>query len=108
MLIWIGAKWRYLLTPTIHFEDAVTARLKQSVDHWRNILPLDDDAAADLIEADGIDILVDLSSHTGGNRLLVFARKPAPIQVTWLGFSATTGMQAMDYRITDVTPSLWA
>ena len=86
----------------LHIEDAVTVRLQQSVDHWRNIVPLDDDAAADLIEVDGIDILIDLSSHTGGNRLLVFARKPAPIQVTWLGFSATTGMRAMDYRITDV------
>ena len=86
----------------LHIEDAVTVRLQQSVDHWRNIVPLDDDAAADLIELDGIDILIDLSSHTRGNRLLVFARKPAPIQVTWLGFSATTGMRAMDYRITDV------
>jgi predicted O-linked N-acetylglucosamine transferase (SPINDLY family) len=82
--------------------DAVTVRLKAAVDHWRNIWALDDDAAADLIEADGIDILVDLSSHTGANRLLVFARKPAPVQATWLGFSATTGMRAIDYRITDV------
>ena len=85
-----------------YVEDAVTARLKESFDHWRNIRPLDDDAAADLIEADRIDILVDLSGHTAGNRLLVFAHKPAPIQVTWMGFSATTGMRAMDYRITDV------
>jgi protein O-GlcNAc transferase len=83
-------------------EDAMTARLNDSFDHWRNIRALDDDAAADLIEADKVDILVDLSSHTGANRLLVFARKPAPVQVTWLGFSATTGLQAIDYRITDV------
>jgi protein O-GlcNAc transferase len=83
-------------------EDAMTARLKDSFDHWRNIHALDDDAAADLIEADGIDILVDLAAHTKDNRLLVFARKPAPVQVTWLGFSATTGLQAIDYRITDV------
>ena len=69
------------------------------IDHWRDIRALNDDAAADLIEADAIDILVDLSAHTGFNRLL--ARKPAPVQVTWLGFPATTGMKAMDYRITD-------
>ena len=88
--------------PNISVEDSVTARLKDSFDYWRDIRPLDDDKAADLIEADRIDILVDLSGHTDGNRLLVFARKPAPIQVTWMGFSATTGMRAMDYRITDV------
>jgi predicted O-linked N-acetylglucosamine transferase (SPINDLY family) len=82
-------------------EDHITARLKPTFDHWRNIKTLDDDAAADLIEADEIDILIDISGHTGYNRLLVFARKPAPIQVTWLGYPATTGMKAMDYRITD-------
>ncbi len=83
-------------------EDNVTARLKQSFDHWRPIRFLNDDQAADLIEQDKIDILVDLAGHTGDNRLEIFARKPAPIQVTWLGFPATTGMKAMDYRITDV------
>ncbi|MSQ70761.1 MAG: tetratricopeptide repeat protein [Betaproteobacteria bacterium] len=68
---------------------------------WREIADLDDDASAALIQADAIDLLVDLSGHTRGNRLLVFARKPAPLQITYLGYPNTTGMSAMDYRITD-------
>ena len=88
--------------PNISVEDSVTARLKDSFDYWRDIRPLAyDDKAADLIEADRIDILVDLSGHMAANRLLVFARKPAPIQATWLGFTTTTGVKAIDYRITD-------
>jgi predicted O-linked N-acetylglucosamine transferase (SPINDLY family) len=81
--------------------DNITARLKQEFDHWRDVHVLSDGAVANLIEADEIDILVDLAGHTGHSRLLVFARKPAPVQVTWLGYPATTGMVAMDYRITD-------
>lgn len=68
---------------------------------WRDISALDDAQAASLIEQDAIDILVDLSGHTRGNRLLVFARKPAPLQLTFLGYPNTTGMRAMDYRLTD-------
>lgn len=68
---------------------------------WRDISGLDDAQAAGLIERDAIDILVDLSGHTRGNRLLVFARKPAPLQLTFLGYPNTTGMRAMDYRLTD-------
>ena len=82
-------------------EDATTARLRGMADGWRNIATLDDGAVVDAILADGIDILVDLSGHTAKNRLQVFARKPVPVQVTWLGYPDTTGLAAMDYRLTD-------
>lgn len=82
-------------------EDHISDRLRPLFDHWLNIAGLRDDAAADRIEADGIDILVDLSGHSAFHRLLLFARKPAPIQVTWMGHPATTGLSAIDYRLTD-------
>ena len=81
--------------------DAVTARLRGLADQWRPIVGLDDEALAGQVRADGIDILVDLTGHTGRNRLLAFARKPAPVQVTWLGYPNTTGLTAIDWRITD-------
>lgn len=83
------------------YEDAITEKLKQHFDHWRDIRELTPDEAADLIEQDKVDILVDLAGHTANNGLMIFARKPAPVQVTWLGYPATTGMKAMDYKITD-------
>jgi predicted O-linked N-acetylglucosamine transferase (SPINDLY family) len=81
--------------------DDFTQRMKRACPNWRNILNLSDQDAANRIRSDAIDILVDLSGHTAGNRLLLFALKPAPIQVTYLGYPNTTGMTAMDYRLTD-------
>ena len=82
-------------------EDAVTARFRSGVDRWRNICDMADADAARLVREDGIDILVDLSGHTVGNRLLLFARKPAPVQVTAWGGVTGTGLDAMDYILAD-------
>lgn len=81
--------------------DAVTERLKRHAHGWVNCIALDDAALAARIAADGIDVLVDLSSHTEGHRLLVFARQPAPVQVSWFGFPVSTGLPTMQYRFTD-------
>ncbi|MFM9967453.1 MAG: tetratricopeptide repeat protein [Burkholderiales bacterium] len=82
-------------------EDDYTAHFKAITDHWHSTVGMSDDAMAQLIQKHQIDILVDLAGHSASNRLRVFARKPAPIQVTYLGYPATTGLSAMDYRLTD-------
>ena len=82
-------------------EDHFTRLFKHSVTVWRDILRVSDEAVAEQIHNDKIDILIDLSSHSGGNRLLIFARKPAPIQITAWGYGTSTGMRAIDYFFAD-------
>ena len=81
--------------------DAFTEIIQQAVPHWHEVADLSDEALGERIRADGMDVLVDLSGHTTGQRLLVFARRAAPVQVTWIGFQLPVGMKAMDYRLAD-------
>ena len=81
--------------------DGLTRRLQHYTDKWRVIIGKSDAEVAGQIREDGIDVLVDLSGYTGGSRLAVFARKPAPVQATWLGYFDTTGLDAMDYIVAD-------
>jgi len=82
-------------------QDAMTARLRAVAQGWRSIHGFDDAQAADLIRTDRIDILVDMAGHTAKSRLRVFAHKPAPVQVTYLGYPNTTGLATIDYCLTD-------
>jgi protein O-GlcNAc transferase len=81
--------------------DQTTGRLRGLVDEWRNIFNQSDEQVIQQIKNDSIDILVDLSGHSAGNRLKVFAQKPAPVQVTYLGYPNTTGVHTINYRLTD-------
>jgi protein O-GlcNAc transferase len=95
------AGFKYVFYSTARHQDAVTERLRAQADAWRDVAGLNDDALIELIRADGIDILVDLAGHTDLNRLSVFARRAAPVQVSYLGYPDSTGLSTMDYRITD-------
>ncbi|MGH6940580.1 tetratricopeptide repeat protein [Hypericibacter sp.] len=88
-------------------EDEMTRQLRDACDQWRKVVDLTDIELTERIRTDAIDILVDLSGHTADNRLLVFARKPAPVQASWAGYVGTTGLSAIDYLISDEreTPS---
>jgi predicted O-linked N-acetylglucosamine transferase (SPINDLY family) len=81
--------------------DAVTERMRRAAHHWRDVSHIDDAALAEQVRADGIDILVDLAGHTTHTRLPAFARRPAPVQVSWLGYFNTTGIDTMDWFVTD-------
>jgi predicted O-linked N-acetylglucosamine transferase (SPINDLY family) len=81
--------------------DEVNQRLRQKYSNWFDAASVSDDEFVRKIESDKIDILIDLSGHTSGHRLPVFARRPAPVQVSWLGYPGTTGMYAMDYFLCD-------
>lgn len=81
--------------------DHITAQMRRLVTHWHETQGASDDAVCEKIRQDGIDVLVDLSGFTHGHRLGVFARRAAPVQVTWLGYMHTLGMKAMDYRMVD-------
>ncbi|HUF71903.1 MAG TPA: tetratricopeptide repeat protein [Gammaproteobacteria bacterium] len=81
--------------------DEMTDRIRAECDHWHDIGTSGDRQLAASVRSDGIDILVDLAAHSGRNRLLTFARKPAPVQITYLAYCSTTGVDAIDYRLTD-------
>lgn len=96
-----GANYETYCYAAVATPDETTGRLRGLARHWRDIAGLNDDEAAQLIHSDAIDILIDLAGHTAGGRLGLFARKPAPLQMTWLGYLNTSGLPEMDYRISD-------
>lgn len=91
----------HVLYSNSNIQDAVTQRLRAYADDWRDVWQMTDDELLESIRTDQIDILVDLAGHTAANRLAVFARRAAPVQVSYLGYPASTGLATMDYRITD-------
>lgn len=94
-----GFEWWAYHTSTM--EDRTSDELRQHFKTWRNISAMKDADIVQMIAADKIDILIDLSGHTANNRLLALARKPAPIQASWIGYPATTGLDAVDYYFVD-------
>jgi predicted O-linked N-acetylglucosamine transferase (SPINDLY family) len=94
-------KFKVYCYSNVRRPDAFTDKLRASADVWRDIIALSDEVAAQLICDDRIDILVDLALYMAGSRPLIFARKPAPVQVTYLGYCGTTGLDTIDYRISD-------
>lgn len=81
--------------------DSFHEEIRRGADQWRNTVGVSDEALAEMIQQDGVDILVDLTQHMAGNRLPVFARQPAPVQVSFAGYPETTGLEAIEYRLSD-------
>lgn len=102
-----GARLELVAYPTNSLEDALTTQLQQGFDGWKPIWMHDDETAARIIHDDGVHLLVDLAGHTAHNRLPLFLRKPAPVQLAWLGYFASTGLREIDYVLGDpqVTPA---
>src|SRR5262245_42257377 len=94
------ARFEVVCYSTGAIRDDLTAKVSSMADRWHDVHPLPDDGFAELIRSHGIDVLVDLCGHGPGNRILAFARKPAPVQINYLDYSATTGMTSIDYRLT--------
>jgi predicted O-linked N-acetylglucosamine transferase (SPINDLY family) len=95
------ARIEFIAYPTYHKEDDLTQRIRPFFSAWRPLYGLNDAAAARLIHDDGVHVLIDASGHTSNNRLPVFACKPSPVQVTWLGIPYTTGLSEIDYVLGD-------
>ncbi len=87
--------------PTTPNQDNLTTRIRPCFSEWKSLVGKSDEAAARLIHADGVNVLLDISGHTAHNRLPVFSWKPAPVQASWLGYFATTGVPEMDYLLAD-------
>jgi predicted O-linked N-acetylglucosamine transferase (SPINDLY family) len=95
------AKFEVICYSCSPLQDAVTAAFQSYADRWVDALRLSDDELTNRIQADNVDILVDLSGHSAGNRLAVFARKPAPIQASGWGHATGTGLRTLDYVLAD-------
>jgi protein O-GlcNAc transferase len=96
-------EWQAICYSDVLVPDRMTEWFRSAADAWRNIAGLSNEEVARLVASDEIDILFDMAGHTGDNRLLLFARKVAPVQVTWMGYLHTSGLSTMDYLIADAT-----
>ena len=95
------ARWQVTCYHASGRNDEATRRFREQADEWRDVNALDDEALSSMVRDDGIDVLIDLNGHTRGGRLPAFARCPAPVQLTYLGYGASTGVAAIEYRLTD-------
>jgi predicted O-linked N-acetylglucosamine transferase (SPINDLY family) len=95
------AAYEVVCYSSVKAPDEYTERIRALSDEWHDVARLSDSELAQKIRDNGIDVLVDLTMHMAHNRLKMFAEKPAPVQIAWLGYPGTTGVLGMDYRITD-------